>query len=46
MLTGISDNDREQITNNHYYDLNGRKLNAAPTAKGLYIKNGKVVVVK
>ena len=46
VLTGISDNDREQITNNRYYDLNGRKLNAAPTAKGLYIKNGKVVVVK
>ena len=29
-----------------WYDLRGRKLNAAPTAKGVYIREGKKYVVK
>ena len=29
-----------------WYDLNGRKLNGKPTTKGLYIHNGRKVVVK
>ena len=29
-----------------WYDLNGRKLNGMPTKKGIYILNGKKVVVK
>jgi hypothetical protein len=29
-----------------WYDLNGRKLQSIPTKKGLYIMNGKKVVVK
>ena len=29
-----------------WYDLNGRKLQAAPTKKGVYIMNGRKVVVK
>jgi hypothetical protein len=28
----------------NWYDLNGRKLNAKPTRKGVYIKNGQKVV--
>ena len=44
--TGIADNKRESTTNNRYYDLNGRQLNAAPTQKGVYILNGKKVVVR
>jgi hypothetical protein len=28
-----------------WYDLNGRKLNGKPTKKGLYIHNGRKVVV-
>ena len=44
--TGISAtlNDKGQMTNPHVYDLQGRKV-ANPT-KGLYIVNGKLVVVK
>jgi hypothetical protein len=42
--TGVADIDRETITNNRYYDLQGRKV-VKPT-KGLYIVNGKKVVVK
>ncbi len=43
--TGINDMKRETINNNgEYYDLQGRRV-AQPT-KGLYIVNGKKVVVK
>ena len=41
---GIKDINRETITNNRYYDLQGRKV-TNPT-KGLYIVNGKTVVMK
>ena len=44
--TGIVDNKRETINNNQWYTLEGRKLSGKPTAKGLYIVNGRVVVVK
>jgi hypothetical protein len=40
----IQDINRETITNNRYYDLQGRKV-TNPT-KGLYIVNGKTVVIK
>ena len=39
---GIDENNREPVTDNHYYDLQGRRVNQ-PT-KGLYIVNGKKVV--
>jgi hypothetical protein len=29
-----------------WYTLDGRKLNGKPTAKGLYINNGRKVVIK
>ena len=32
--------------NSVWYDLNGRKLNGKPAQKGIYIKNGKKIVVK
>ena len=28
-----------------YYDLQGRRINGKPTQRGVYIKNGKKVVV-
>jgi hypothetical protein len=30
----------------HYYDLNGRRLNGKPTSTGVYINNGKKVIIK
>ena len=42
--TGINDNNRETITNNHYFDLQGRSV--MHPQKGLYIENGKKVVIK
>ena len=33
-----------EVSDDTLYDLNGRKLNAKPTRKGVYIKNGQKVV--
>ena len=47
--TGISEEARvksEEFATAPYYDLNGRKLQGKPTQKGVYIQNGKKVVVK
>ena len=41
---GIEYNNRETITNDRYYNLNGQRVNM-PT-KGVFIKNGKKVVIK
>ena len=47
--TGIGDalrlNNKEGIGNHHLYDLQGRRLTQKP-AKGIYIQDGKKVVVK
>lgn len=38
--------DKGQMINDKWYDLNGRRLNGKPTAKGVYINNGKKYVVR
>ena len=38
----VNDNDNEAT----WYDLNGRRLQGKPAQKGIYIKNGRKVVVK
>ena len=47
--TEIEEVDIEQLAvdiDDSWYDLQGRKLDGQPTTKGVYIKNGKKVVVK
>ena len=44
--TGIESIHNSQLTIDNYYDLNGRMLQGKPTKKGIYIHNGKKVVVK
>ena len=44
--TGIEAIDNGQLTIDNWYDLNGRKLDGKPTRKGVYIQNGKKVVIK
>ena len=44
--TGIKTTDCTDYTDSVWYDLNGRKVNGMPTKKGLYIMNGKKVVIK
>ena len=42
-IDGINADDNET---GDFYDLNGRKLQGKPAQKGIYIKNGKKVIVK
>ena len=49
--TGIVDIEHGTLNNEHlaggaWYDLSGRKLSGKPTAKGLYIHNGKKRIIK
>ena len=43
---GTITNNREPITNTPWYTIDGRKLEGKPTAKGLYIHNGRKEVVR
>ena len=46
--TGVDliDNGKLIIDNDGWYDLNGRRLQGKPSQKGIYIKNGRKVVLK
>jgi len=44
--TGIDMVRDSEFKGNTYYDLNGRKLSEKPSQKGIYINNGKKLVVK
>ena len=44
--TGLKAVDSGQLTDDTWYDLNGRKLSRKPTTKGVYIWKGKKVVVR
>ena len=44
--TKIENTNVPNLTNGDWYDLNGRKLQNMPTKKGVYIHNGKKVVIK
>lgn len=45
--TGI-ENVRSQMSDvkGAFFDLNGRRMNGEPTQKGVYIQNGKKIIVK
>ncbi len=46
--TGIETTDFTKSTNsgNEWYAIDGRKLNGKPTAKGIYINNGRKFIIK
>ena len=44
--TKIANTNITNLTNGNWYDLNGRKLDKMPTKKGVYLFNGRKVVVK
>ena len=46
VTTGIKDFRMTEKADNSVYDLNGRKMNEDNLKPGLYIKNGKKVVIK
>ena len=43
---GTLDTKTGEIDFSGWYDMSGHKLSAKPTKKGLYINNGKKVVIK
>ena len=45
-VTGVSAIEGAQPADGDWYDLNGRKLATKPTRKGVFIHNGKKVVIK
>ena len=48
-LTGINDAIRlndEQMINDKWYDLNGQQLQKKPTRKGVYLHNGRKVIIR
>ena len=47
LITGVETIDHSPLNNEHsWFDLSGRKLTGKPTQPGLYINNGKKVVIK
>ena len=45
-VTGINAITREQVTDGVWYTIDGKRLNGEPTVKGIYVVNGKKVVIK
>ena len=46
VIKGINFENAQEINTEGLYNLNGMKLNSVPTQKGVYIQNGKKVVIK
>lgn len=46
VLTGIEAVNSGLVNTENWYDLNGRKVNGQALKKGVYVRNGKKVVVK
>ena len=45
-IMGASLNDNEEMINDRWFTIDGRKLDGKPAQKGVYINNGKKVVIK
>jgi hypothetical protein len=46
IATSISEATRDKIQSEEWFTLEGMKLNGKPTEKGIYIRNGKKIIVK
>ena len=46
VVTGVESVSLQSAEKDVFYNLNGQKLNGAPTESGIYIRNGKKVLVK
>ena len=45
-VTGIDNTEAETIANGAYYTLSGLKIEGVPTKQGMYVKDGRIVMVK
>lgn len=46
IATSISETTRDKIQSEEWFTLEGMKLNGKPAEKGIYIRNGKKIIVK
>ena len=46
IATAISETSQNKDQNEDWYSLDGRKLNGRPTEKGIYIRNGRKIIIK
>ena len=46
IYTGIENKAKENLKDSYWYTIDGRRLQSPPTQKGIYIVNGKKVVIK
>jgi hypothetical protein len=44
--TGIRTTSGPSLNGEEWYDLQGRKLQGKPTKKGMYINNGRKMIIK
>ena len=45
-ISVLMSNEKGEMSNEKWYSLDGRQLSSKPTTKGVYIRNGKKVVIK
>jgi arabinogalactan endo-1,4-beta-galactosidase len=43
--TGISSLDADKADDPFWYSLDGRRMNSKPQAKGIYLNNGKKIII-
>ena len=46
ITTNVSNASQEEVQNADWYSLDGKKLDSRPTEKGIYIRNGKKIIVR
>ena len=46
MVTSVIQLQLDDDTNGYWYALDGRRLTSKPTRKGVYLHNGKKIVIK
>ena len=46
-ISGVKEvREVKEVRDNTWFTLDGRRLNGRPTAKGIYVRNGKTIVIK
>jgi len=45
-VTGIESIENGTIVNDNYYTIDGKLVKGQPTQKGIYVVNGRKVVIK
>jgi hypothetical protein len=46
IATSISEATRDKIQSEEWFTLEGMKLNGKPAEKGIYIRNGKKIIIR